>query len=101
MRAASRWLAATSERVRGDGCFLNLDRSYITRMRRKSVPALRPAPTIDNESVAQTRDAGRDARLAESDREKPFDPLANIRERQGKRTGFDYQPYLGDPKDLI
>jgi len=29
------------------------------------------------------------------------DPLANIRERQKKRPGFDYRPELADPKELI
>jgi hypothetical protein len=29
------------------------------------------------------------------------DPLANVRERQKKRTGFDYRPELADPKELI
>jgi hypothetical protein len=29
------------------------------------------------------------------------DPLANIRERLAKRTGFDYRPELADPKKLI
>ena len=31
----------------------------------------------------------------------PRDPLANIRERQKKRPGFDYRPELADPKALI
>ena len=29
------------------------------------------------------------------------DPLANVRERQKKRPGFDYRPELADPKELI
>lgn len=75
--------------------------SYITRLRRKSDPAFRLTPAIDNK--AQTKDAGRVVHLAESGREKPFDPLANIRrEREKKRnSGFDYRPDLADPKELI
>jgi hypothetical protein len=29
------------------------------------------------------------------------DALANVRERQKKRPGFDYRPELADPKELI
>jgi hypothetical protein len=29
------------------------------------------------------------------------DPLANVRERQRKRSGFDYRPESADPKELI
>ena len=29
------------------------------------------------------------------------DPLANVREKQKKRTGFHYRPELADPKELI
>ncbi len=77
--------------------------SYITRIRRKSAPALRLTPAIDNKPRAQMKDAGRVAHPAESDREKPFDPLANIRREQEKKrnSGFDYRPDLADPKELI
>lgn len=75
--------------------------SYITRMRRKSVPVTRPLLAGSNESVTRQNDPGRIAETADPKRENSFDPLANIRERQGKRSGFDYRPELADPKQLI
>lgn len=92
-------LKAVCDCLEADGITVSVQTlgSYITRMRRKSVPALRLTPAIDNKPAAQTKDAGQVVQPAD----KPFDPLANIRERQGKRTGFDYRPELADPKQLI
>jgi hypothetical protein len=65
--------------------------SYITRIRRKSPPPVAMRPN----------DPGKLAETAEPNRENSIDPLANIRERQGKRPAFDYRPQLADPKELI
>jgi hypothetical protein len=37
----------------------------------------------------------------ETTAQRPRDPLANVRERQRKRSGFDYRPELADPKELV
>ena len=65
--------------------------SYITRMRRKSLPPVAMRPN----------DPGKLPEAAEPNRENSIEPLANIRERQGKRPAFDYRPQLADPKELI
>jgi hypothetical protein len=75
--------------------------SYITRIRRRSLSieaATEPRPQRFEEDAE-----GRDAPPVESNAKaaKPSDPLANVRDRLGKRTGFDYRPELADPKDLI
>jgi hypothetical protein len=70
--------------------------SYITRMRRKAVlPAAMRRPSME------ANDEGRVSKVGEPRRAKSTDPLANIRERQGKRSAFDYRPELADPKELI
>lgn len=98
-------LKAVCDCLQADGIIISVQTlgSYITRMRRKLVPPLRLTPAIDNKPAAETKDAGRVAHPAESDREKPFDPLANIRREQIKKrnSGFDYRPDLADPKELI
>jgi hypothetical protein len=76
--------------------------SYITRMRRKIV-------TLETALPSTTSEAWRVARApampitprATSMPEKSTDPLANVRERQHKRSAFDYRPELAEPKDLI
>jgi hypothetical protein len=75
--------------------------SYITRIRRKSVSFVGPRSTITDKSVAQANGAGRVIEAADSKREKSKDPLANVRDRQGKRSAFDYRPELADPQKLI
>lgn len=75
--------------------------SYITRMRKKSPSAAAPLPPATNESTTRRNDPGKLAETADPKRDNSFDPLANIRERQGKRPAFDYRPELADPKELI
>jgi hypothetical protein len=75
--------------------------SYITRIRRKSLKLAAPTPTAAIESATLRNYPGELAETADPKRNKSFDPLANIRERQGKRSGFDYRPELADPKELI
>jgi hypothetical protein len=73
--------------------------SYITRMRRKSLKLAAPTPTAAIESATRQSYPGELAETA--DPKRKFDPLANIRERQGKHSGFDYRPELADPNELI
>lgn len=84
-------LKAVYDCLQADGIIISVQTlgSYITRMRRKSAPALRLTPAIDNKPGAETKDAGRVGHPAESDREKPFDPLANIRREQVKKRNSD------------
>jgi hypothetical protein len=75
--------------------------SYITRMRKKPLSVLAPLPPTAVASATRQNDPGKLAETADPKHEKSFDPLANIRERQGKRPAFDYRPELADPKELI
>jgi hypothetical protein len=76
--------------------------SYITRMRRKIVALETALPSTASEAsrVAHAPAMPTTPR-ATSMPEKSTDPLANVRERQQKRSAFDYRPELADPKDLI
>ena len=76
--------------------------SYITRMRRKNAPLGTARPTTTSEASKVSRSpAVPTAPRATSAAEKSADPLANVRERQRKRSAFDYRPELADPKELI
>ena len=75
--------------------------SYITRMRRRSASVVAALPAAASDSTTRRNDPGKLAETAGPNRDKPFDPLANIRERERKRTAFDYRPELADPKALI
>jgi len=74
--------------------------SYITRIRKRALPievgGERP---VDDSAKTERRDAAPVASGAKT--AKPSDPLANVRDRLGKRSGFDYRPELADPKELI
>ena len=76
--------------------------SYVSRMRRSSAkvdgaPSGQPANREQRVPVEETRKP-----LAEGGKQRQSpDPLANVRERQGKRSAFDYRPELADPKQLI
>lgn len=76
--------------------------SYVTRMRR-TVVTLETAPpsTISEASEVARIPAMPTTPRVTSMAEKSTDPLANVRERQHKRSAFDYRPELADPKDLI
>lgn len=78
--------------------------SYITRIRRKAVPvetlASPPLPGSAASSNAEPN-ARPTAQTTRRTGKEPSDPLANVRERLGKRLGFDYRPELADSKDLI
>ena len=78
--------------------------SYITRIRRKSLrgKTLGSAPTRDfGGSPEKKQNTHRPPASFEQAANKSSDPLANVRARLGKRSGFDYRPELADPKELI
>jgi hypothetical protein len=79
--------------------------SYITRLRRESgrIAFRMPAPSsvASGQLPRREHDAAQHSGGPNERSNAPFDPLANIRERQGKHTGFDYRPELADPKQLI
>lgn len=78
--------------------------SYVSRIRKSSTTVDRalgaPSPVrADTLSKEERRKSL--AQVADQKPEQSRDPLANIRDRQGKRSGFDYRPELADPKELI
>lgn len=96
-------LKAVCDCLEGDGIKISVQTlgSYITRMRRKTVSATGAQLARKNESAPHNNDPGRISETNDTKREKANDALANIRERQGKRSGFDYRPELADPQKLI
>ena len=77
--------------------------SYVSRIRKSSarvgraggaLSTLRPEPVQGDHSKPL-------AEVADSKPMQSPDPLANVRDRRGKRSGFDYRPELADPKQLI
>lgn len=76
--------------------------SYVSRIRRASGPvAGGPASADRNESPMHEAGRKPTAEGMDSKTTHPTDPLANVRERQRKRSAFDYRPELADPKELI
>lgn len=82
--------------------------SYITRIRKRPTPSdsSSEAPSREARQSIEgltTGDAPDRSAVVPNDRSQKTqrDPLANVRERLGKRTGFDYRPELADPKKLI
>ena len=79
-------------------------RTYVWRIRKKGVPTAR-SPMISAEGNASSSDVA-SSLASRSPTPAPRDvglrdPLANIRESEAKRRGFDYRPELADPKELI
>jgi hypothetical protein len=94
-------LKAVSECLAADGITVTVRSlsSYIARIRKSSFavqspPAPRRAGSLVSGSNAKVATVGPETRGSQ-------DPLANVRERQTKRPGFDYRPELADPKELI
>lgn len=77
--------------------------SYVARMRRMPAQGDRPAVSRGQQHrVRAVKDHDGPAVVTANRSSKTAaDPLANIRERLGKRTGFDYRPELADPEKLI
>lgn len=97
-------LKSVCDCLEGDGIKITVQTlgSYITRMRRNlaTLETALPGTTSEASKIARTP-AAPTTRRSTSAAEKSADPLANLRERQRKRSAFDYRPELADPKDLI
>lgn len=96
-------LKAVCDCLEADGITITVQTlgSYITRMRRKSVPVTGILSVGSKESAPRGNNPSRVTEVSDSKREKSNDPVANVRERQQKRSAFDYRPELADPKELI
>jgi hypothetical protein len=74
--------------------------SYIGRIRRSSVKresgTLSPVLADPGSMKASER-----VEVLPVREEKSNDPLANVKQRQAKRSAFDYKPELANAKDLI
>ena len=77
--------------------------SYITRIRKRAFPSEAGSKPHQQRFEEGTNGERSEAQPVESNAKtaKPSDPLANVRDRLGKRSGFDYRPELADPKELI
>ncbi|MBV8810998.1 MAG: hypothetical protein JO033_20200 [Acidobacteriaceae bacterium] len=95
-------LKAVCDCLEGDGIIITVQTlgSYVSRMRRKALSAGSPSKLLEK-SVAMANDDAPAINGTDRNQNKPQDPLANVRERQRKRSGFDYRPELADPNDLI
>jgi hypothetical protein len=77
---------------------------YIGRLRKKSINATdfhTGNRGVVPETAVSTAAPRSTPRPTNSSEQGSRDPLANVRERQKKRPGFDYRPELADPKELI
>jgi hypothetical protein len=76
--------------------------SYVSRIRKlpSKGDGAPNSPQANHEKLMPREEGGRSLRDVGKPMQSP-DPLANIRDRQGKRSGFDYRPELADPKQLI
>jgi hypothetical protein len=77
---------------------------YVGRLRKKTInPADLQAGSggAIRDSIVSTAVPPSTTRSADRSEQGSRDPLANVRERQKKRSGFDYRPELADPKELI
>jgi len=77
--------------------------SYISRIRRVSTASHDRVTSVRaNARTSPGSEEKPSALISPESKLKPLkDPLANVRERQQKRSGFDYRPELADLKDLI
>jgi len=75
--------------------------SYITRIRRRPPPITRGPLAHDPEDNSKKEQGVAPPAARNRKAAQPSDPLANVRNRLGKRPGFDYRPELADPKKLI
>jgi hypothetical protein len=96
-------LKAMCDCLEADGISISVQTlgSYITRMRKKSVPVERPR-SADADAIPEPESNVHPiAKTTGSKLKKPPNPLANVRVRQGRPSAFDYRPELADPKKLI
>jgi len=96
-------LQSVCECLEADGINVN-SRSlavYVSRIRRSSA-LVADAPASANREEPLTHEAGKPvAEGMDPKRRHSTDPPANVRERQLRRSAFDYRPELADPKELI
>jgi hypothetical protein len=100
-------LKSVSECLAADGIAVSFRELsvYVGRLRQKSVNVINRRPV----NRALVRDGIASAEVPPSmtraagpyEQQGARDPLANVRERQKKPSGFDYRPELADPKALI
>jgi hypothetical protein len=75
--------------------------AYISRIRRASALVAVGVASANREEPL-IHEAGKPiAEGMDPKSRHPSDPLANIRERQRRRSAFDYRPELADPNELI
>jgi hypothetical protein len=97
-------LKAVCDCLEADGISISVQTlgSYITRMRKKSVPVGSiVAPRSADPDELSDPESNTHTEPTVSKAEKPPNPLANVRDRRRKRAAFDYRPELADPKELI
>lgn len=96
-------LKAVCDCLEADGISITVQTlgSYITRMRKKSVPVERPRSADADEMPQPESNTHPVTKPTGSKLKKPPNPLANVRDRPGGRSAFDYRPELADPKKLI
>src|SRR6185437_1633766 len=96
-------LKAVCECLEADGISISVQTlgSYITRMRRESVPVDNPEPrrSASSGELSKPRSSGQSiTQPSDSEPKKSLDPLTNLRDQRGRRSAFDYRPELADPK---
>jgi hypothetical protein len=99
-------LKSISECLAADGITVSFRELsvYVARLRKKSINAAglqAGSDDIMRDGIASTVAPPSTPRSAAASEQGSRDPLANVREREKKRRGFDYRPELADPKKLI
>ena len=98
-------LKSVCECLTADGIVVSVHSlgSYVSRIRRNSTAGQGTTTSALTARGEQLRSIGAEptSTVVEANEKKSHDPLANMRERQKRRTGFDYRPELADPKELI
>jgi hypothetical protein len=95
-------LKSVCECLAADGIAVSVQSlgSYVTRIRRRSTASEGTMPPLRGEKLRPAR-GERPSAVVDPIEKKSRDPLANMREREKRRAGFDYRPELADPKELI
>lgn len=99
-------LKAVCDCLEADGISITVQTlgSYLTRIRRESVPvqSLKARRSASSDELPKPKSSSQPInKPANSRAKKSLDPLTNVRNRQGRRSAFDYRPELADPKKLI
>ena|SRR5690349_9270054 len=99
-------LKAVCDCLEADGISVSVQTlgSYLTRMRKKSVPVknlVAPRSVDPDELPEPESNTHPVTKPTGSKLKKMPNPLANVRVRQGRRSAFDYRPELADPQKLI